>query len=139
MNVPKVKEGKAAKTGSIRVIRFLMHLVEMMLAMGAGMVVFHVLFRKASSGSDATLHQLGMALFMLVPMFGWMLIRGHGWRHSAEMAAAMLGPMAAIIAVCWIIAGSYPPWLTYLHYPAMCLGMLGAMLYRRDHYLRHGS
>ncbi len=79
-----------------------------------------------------------MDLFMAAPMVGWMLIRGHGWRHSLEMAIAMVAPMALIFALRQIGAQSYLPWLRQTSGPAMVLGMIGAMLFRRKHYAGHG-
>jgi len=81
------------------------------------------------------LFDLAMVVVMTVPMVAWMIVRGHGWRHSAEMAFAMSAPMAVVIAL-RLLAGSdiYLPWLRQVGYNGMFLGMLIAMLYRRDHY-----
>ena len=40
---------------------------------------------------------LGMATTMTVPMVGWMIYRGHGWRANAEMSASMFVPTFAVI------------------------------------------
>jgi len=76
----------------------------------------------------AALQQIGMALFMAWPMVVWMRIRGHGWRHGFEMAAAMLIPWAVLMGA----ARVFPPLASVADW-AMYLGMLGFMLIRRDH------
>jgi flagellar biosynthetic protein FliP len=131
----------ARKTG-----RFFWHFFEMLIAMGAGMGVFHlfiVLIRPYSNSaviqSGTALHAIVMAMFMTAPMVAWMIVRGHGWRHSVEMAIAMLGPMAAVGLLCQFGADTYLPWLAEASCPAMFIGMIAAMLYRRDHYTRAKS
>ena len=125
-----------------KVGRFLLHLLEMLLAMGAGMGVFHLLVRLIPASTryakafepGTDLHAIAMMVFMTVPMAAWMIIRGHGWRHSAEMAVAMLTPTAVIFLLCQLGALEFLPWLAEASGPAMFLGMLAAMLYRRNHY-----
>lgn len=122
--------------------RFLLHFLEMLLAMFAGMGIFHLLagLIPASSSwaavndSDTLLHNVAMDVFMTVPMLAWMVVRGHGWRHSFEMGVAMLAPIAVINLLCSLGLDGYLPWLAEASGPAMFLGMLAAMLYRRDHY-----
>lgn len=129
--------GRAAQAG-----RFTWHYVQMLLAMGAGMALFHPLVRLVPPGSSyatalergAPLHAVTMTIFMIVPMVAWMLARGHGTRHSAEMVVAMVVPMAFVGLLCQLGLTTYLPWLGSLSSPAMLLGMLAAMLYRRDHY-----
>ena len=126
----------ALKTG-----RFFWHLFEMLIAMGAGMGVFHLfitLIRPYSNSavvqSGTALHAIVMAVFMTAPMVAWMIVRGHGWGHSLEMAIAMLGPMAAVGLLCQLGADAYLPWLAEASCPAMFIGMIAAMLYRKEHY-----
>lgn len=125
-----------------KVGRFILHLVEMLLAMEVGMAVLHLLgsLTPASSSyaaafeSGTNLHALAMAIFMIVPMVAWMIVRGHGWRPCAEMAFAMFVPTAAVALLCQLGVNAYLPWLAFASSPAMYLGMIIAMLYRRDHY-----
>lgn len=125
-----------------KVGRFLLHLLEMLLAMGAGMGLFHLLAGLIPPASPLAvvnergtdLHVIVMNVFMVVPMVAWMIIRGHGWRHSIEMAVAMLAPIAFVTVLCRLGLETYLPWLTGASAPAMYLGMLAAMLYRRSHY-----
>jgi hypothetical protein len=113
----------------------------MLIAMGAGMGIFHLLIRlmrlysnSAVIQSGTTLHAFLMAVFMTLPMVAWMIVRGHGWRHSVEMAIAMLGPMAIVGLLCQLGVAVYLPWLAEASCPAMFIGMIAAMLYRKEHY-----
>jgi hypothetical protein len=112
--------------------RFVLHFLEMVVAMMAGMLVFHMLpLQLAPTSLD---YQVGMALFMTVPMVAWMRVRGHAWRHTVEMSVGMLAPWAAVLALVALGAGSAAPWLAQLDGPAMLLGMLAVMLLRPTHY-----
>ena len=125
-----------------KTVRFLLHFLEMQIAMVVGMIPWHWLVRELRAspvyaeafqrGSDLSI--LGHGLFMTIPMVAWMILRRHGWQHSLEMGAAMLAPSVAIIVVCWLGVDTYWPWLIGLASPAGTLGMLAYMLYRRDHF-----
>jgi len=73
-----------------------------------------------------------MAARMTVPMVVWMRHRDHGWRSSAEMAAAMVVPVIPFLCLVWFnvtksaLCGVY----CALTVPAM----LSLMLYRRREY-----
>lgn len=128
----------AAQTG-----RFLLHLLEMLIAMQIGMGLFHLmlgLIRTYSSSraleAGTFLHAIVMTVFMTIPMVAWMIFRGHGWRHCVEMVVAMIAPVAFIGLLCQLGIDAYLPWLAGLSTPLMFLGMILAMLYRRDHYTR---
>jgi flagellar biosynthetic protein FliP len=110
---------------------FLRHYIEMVIVMFLGM---GVVMAVAGMPSDDTLALLYMGASMTVPMVAWMLVRGHGWRPSLEMAAAMLLPTA--VAASLVGTVDYGA-LMGVEHVAMLLGMLGAMLYRRDEYA-HG-
>jgi uncharacterized membrane protein YhaH (DUF805 family) len=122
--------------------RFILHFLEMLLAMMAGMVVLYlldVLTPDTASYSAAfeygtILFDFAMAVFMTVPMVAWMIVRGHDRRHVKDMVFGMNVPVAAIIVLRLLGAESGLPWLVDASHPAMFLGMLMAMLYRRDHY-----
>ena len=127
----------AAKVG-----RFTLHFLEMMLAMMVGMPILFSLRNLIPASSIYTaifvrgtnLYDLARIVFMTVTMVAWMIVRGHGWRHSAEMAFAMSAPVAAVIALRLLGVGASQEWLIQAGYLGMFLGMLIAMLYRRDHY-----
>lgn len=126
----------ASKTG-----RFLLHLLEMLIAMQVGMGIFHLmlgLIRIFSNSrafeSGTALHAITMTVFMTVPMVAWMIFRGHGRRHCIEMVIAMIAPVALIGLLCQLGVDVYIPWLAGLSTPVMLLGMIAAMLYRKEHY-----
>jgi uncharacterized membrane protein len=75
---------------------------------------------------------LGDVLFLTVPVVAWMILCGRRWRHSIELAAAMLAPVAAIVMVGQVMQGAYLLWLITAMYPAMSLGMLVYVLGRRE-------
>jgi hypothetical protein len=126
--------------------RFLRHLAEMTVAMVIGMIGYAVLVGGLLSAAGSSLEAariaqpelfaLGMASSMTVPMVAWMRRRGHGWRSSAEMSAAMFVPALALIG-CYrlhaVAAGSICP----LACAAMIPAMIVAMLYRFDEYTGH--
>lgn len=130
-------QGLASQVG-----RFLLHFLELQIPMGLGALVCYLLGRLVpASSSFATVYRPGTylfttgdILFLTVPVVAWMITRGHGWRSSLEMAVAMFAPVAAIIVVGQLAGFAYLLWLITAMYPAMCLGMLVYMLYRRDHF-----
>src|SRR5437762_13617164 len=113
-------------SGAAAAGRFVLHYGEMVLAMYVGMLIFMPLEGLLPS----SLQQIGMALFMAWPMVVWMRIRGHGWRHGFEMAAAMLIPWALLL----MLAKVFSPLASVADW-AMYAGMLVYMLLRRhDHH-----
>ena len=118
---------------------FVRHLVEMFLAMGAGMVVGPLLLAVALGMSidqarlqHAVVFVLVMAVSMTVPMVAWMRHRGHPWRGSAEMAVAMVAPALPLIClktghvISGQICSSYCLWST--------VAMVALIVYRRSDY-----
>ena len=122
--------------------RFVLHFLEMGIAMGVGMAIFGpVKTALVDQGYTALLdrtsldYQFWMNLFMVLPMVLWMRARGHMWRHGIEMGGAMIIPSACIILLCYAGVTDVLPWFTTsLTGIAMFGGMLGYMLYRRDMY-----
>jgi YHS domain-containing protein len=112
--------------------RFVLHFVEMWIAMLAGMLVFMAV--PGVIALPSLLHQVGMAVAMTVPMVGWMRIRGHSWRHGIEMSIGMLAPWAAVLILVGLGADQVFPWLAKADGAAMLLGMLAVMLLRPHHY-----
>ena len=125
---------------SSSVKHFLRHYGEMVLAMFLGMAVLGLpadwALRSVGADSDAFMF-LGMATTMTVPMVGWMLYRGHGWRANAEMSASMFVPTFAVIGV--LSAGLLTDigMLMVIEHVAMLLAMAGVMLLRPDEYIHH--
>lgn len=122
---------------------FLRHLLEMTVAMMLGMFAYGALVGTLSAASGSSfetirvgqpeLFVLGMALSMTVPMVVWMRHRGHDWRNSAEMSAAMFVPGLALI-VCYWLNGISASSVCPLACAAMIPAMIIAMLYRVDVY-----
>ncbi len=125
----------------LKVGRFILHFLEMTLAMMVGMPILFMLRNLVPTSSPyaAALKtgtvpfDLVMTIFMVAPMVAWMIVRRHGLRHSVEMAIGMSAPVAAIDALRLLGAGAYLPWLSKASHLAMFLGMLAVMLYRCDH------
>ena len=108
--------------------RFVLHFVEMSVAMIVGMMLFMAI--PGVMELPSTLHLVGMAIAMTVPMIAWMRIRGHGWRHGIEMSVGMLLPWITVLGLQAMGATSVLPWLELAEGPAMFLGMLAVMLLR---------
>src|SRR5512146_1155419 len=96
--VTNVRYPNSLMNGQVRsatasVGRFLLHFVEMLMAMMIGMMPYHAIFGKSPVGNPI-LWYAGMELSMVPGMVILMLYQRHGWRHTAEMAGAMLiGPV----------------------------------------------
>ena len=75
---------------------------------------------------------LGDVLFLTAPVVAWMILCGRGWRHSLEVAAAMLVSVGSIVVLGEVTQGAYLLWLITGMYPAMSLGMAAYMLFRRE-------
>ena len=119
---------------------FIRHYAEMVIAMFAGMAVLGLPAGWALDAMGATADEfmfLGMATTMTVPMVGWMLYRGHGWRANAEMSASMFVPAFAVIAA---LAGGVLTdigVLMIVEHVAMLAAMAGVMLLRPEEYNHH--
>ncbi len=119
---------------------FLRHYGEMVLAMFLGMAVLGLPVDRAMSAagadSDAFMF-LGMATTMTVPMVGWMIHRGHGWRANAEMSASMFVPAFAVVGVLTTGILTDIGVLMLVEHVVMLLAMAGVMLLRPDEYIHH--
>ena len=120
--------------------RFFLHYVEMVAAMFIGMFalskpadLLFSAFGASTSSQHPTMMLLSMGLTMTVPMVGWMRFRGHAWRPTNEMAASMLVPTFAAMALAGTGLVQSGP-LMIIEHVAMLAGMLIAMLPRRDEY-----
>jgi flagellar biosynthetic protein FliP len=129
-------------------LRFTRHLLEMVVAMIAGMAVLGVaigLLGEPPGYSDLLFRYGLMGAFMSAPMVAWMRHRGHPWSDGLEMTAAMLVPMFALVFPVELGVARYVPGLTQgslplLSHVAMIGGMAALMLYRFDRYVHdsHG-
>ncbi len=124
--------------------RFTRHLLEMVVAMMAGMAVLGAAIWALGepTGYSNPLVEYGlMGASMAAPMVAWMRHRGHSWSDGLEMTVAMLAPMFALVlpvelgvAVPGLSEGS----LMMLSHVAMIGGMVALMIYRFDRYA-HGA
>ena len=127
--------------------RFVLHYVEMLVAMFAGMLVLGgpamvalgaAAVTSADLQSDAPAAMLlGMGVTMTAPMVAWMRYRGHGWRPSNEMAASMMIPTAGVIGMLGAGVVTDIGGLLIIEHVVMLPSMLAAMLLRRDEYMQH--
>lgn len=122
--------------------RFARHLLEMVVAMMAGMAVLSVALGLLGEppGYANLFVQYGlMGVSMSIPMVAWMRYRSHSWSDGGEMAAAMLLPMFALIVPVELGGSRYVPGLSegslmLLSHVAMIGGMVVLMAYRFDRY-----
>jgi hypothetical protein len=122
---------------------FLRHYGEMVIAMFLGMLVLGLplLGLVGLLGVSTTEMEdrapavvlLGMPVVMTIPMVAWMRYRGHAWRPSMEMAAAMFVPSFGAIGLMAIGASDFDSALVIEHV-AMLLSMLALMLFRWNEY-----
>ena len=98
INITSIQtHGRQVLNYALKVGFFIWHYFEMMLAMGVGAYLFELLVREMPTSTRYSiglrpgtfLYISGISLAMMLVMIAWMIVRGHGWRHSAEMAAAM--------------------------------------------------
>jgi hypothetical protein len=126
--------------------RFTRHLLEMVVAMLAGMAVLGVAIWALGEppGYANLLVRYGlMGAFMSAPMVAWMRYQGYSWTDGLEMTAAMLVPMLAPVLAVELGMARYVPGLSddslmMLSHFAMIGGMVALMVYRWDRYA-HGA
>jgi len=133
----------AIDTGAATVSKrraFVRHFIEMIAAMFVGMGVFGGLATAifAAAGSSLTdqsveLRVLLMAVYMTIPMVGWMRYRRHDWARTTEMAASMVVPSVVAAAIAWTGGLEAGAALGFQH-ATMIPAMLGVMLWRYDDY-----
>ena len=120
---------------------FARHYVEMVVVMLVGMAVLAIPAQWATDalwpgvdGDDTTLMLGRMAVTMTLPMIAWMRWRGHGWRPSAEMAAAMIVPAIGVIALLEAGVAEDAGLLMLLEHVVMFVAMFAVMAARPDEY-----
>jgi flagellar biosynthetic protein FliP len=74
---------------------------------------------------------------MTIPMVAWMRYRGHGWRASSEMTAAMFVPTFAALALGWTGVLDDAHAQMGVQHVVMFPAMILVMLLRRDEYTGH--
>ena len=118
---------------------FWRHFAEMIAVMLVGMFAGAAVFLSivGLTWNEATVRYpsaslLVMAFSMTVPMVAWMRHRGHGWRNTSEMAAAMVLLVIPFLCLVWFHVTEKA--LCGLYCALMIPAMLGVMLYRRSDY-----
>ena len=135
-----VRAALRSDTIPAQILRFGLHFVEMAIAMEIGMMplgfVLATLGQNDLASRSPEAYSLAMNLSMVLPMAAWMLIRRHGLRLTAEMAAAMIVPGGIVAAAS--LAGLLPHTAAVSSMGAlMWIGMLAAMAFRWRAYAHH--
>jgi len=113
-------------------LRFVLHYLEMVVAMVVGMVALAPLWPDAWL-ARVDLHAAAMAVNMTVGMAAWMALRRHTWPRIVEMSAAMVLPFAVLLVPYWLGALSADALMIAAHVVMFPL-MLAAMIWRRADY-----
>lgn len=124
------------------------HYLEMVAAMLLGMFVLGGAAVLALSAFGVDANQLNddspavmlllMATTMTIPMVGWMMHRGHGWRANIEMSAAMFLPTFAVIGLLWADMVTDLDTLMIVEHIAMLIAMAAVIIARPGEYAAHG-
>ena len=124
---------------TVSLFHFARHLVEMFLAMMAGMMVGAFLLATAvgttvseARREHAVVWVVVMAFDMTVPMVAVMLYRSHSLRSAGEMAAAMIVPVLPIVAcqLSHVVSGE----VGRAYMPVSMVAMIALIVYRRSEY-----
>ncbi len=113
---------------------FVVHYLQMLAAMGVGMLVLGPVSMLVGDAAGTEVHALLMATWMTAGMAAWMAWRRHAWAAIVEMGLAMYLSFAVLLPAYWLGALSGDGVLVAGHVlmlPAMAL----AMLRRREEYL----
>ena len=136
MHPASIRRQERARFGSHR---FLRHLFEMALAMMVGMMASAAIFLSAVGLTAAEAMRQHAVLFvvlqaagMTLAMVAWMRHRGHAWKSSAEMAAAMVVPAVPLVCLRLVEVISGP--ICGVYCLTTIVAMVAVMLYRRSEY-----
>jgi hypothetical protein len=113
---------------------FGVHYLQMLAAMGIGMVVLGPLSMRVVHDAEAEVEVLLMATTMMAGMAVWMVYRRHPWPEILEMCAAMYASVAVLFPFYWLDAVTSTGLMILAHI-LMLLGMAVAMLHRRENHL----
>ena len=114
--------------------RFVVHYLQMLVAMLAGMIVLGPLSMLVPDGDRAEVQALLMATSMTAGMAAWMAWRRHAWQGIAEMGLAMYLAFVVLFPLLWLgpLTGEG---LLLAGHVLMLPAMAAAMLHRREAYL----
>lgn len=113
---------------------FVVHYLQMLLAMLAGMAVFAPLSMLVGDDAHVEVHALLMATSMTAGMTAWMAWRRHSWPAIAEMGLAMYLAFVVLFPPLWLglLSGDG---LMLAGHVLMLPAMAVAMLHRREEYV----
>lgn len=119
--------------------RFVLHYLQMLVAMVVGMAVLYPIWALLTGALAApwlrstVIETLVMATTMSVGMGAWMWFLGHRWLHVLEMSAAMYAAFAVLYPLLWL-SFLEPGDVVVVGHLLMLPAMLVAMLARLDVY-----
>ncbi|MDQ3761442.1 MAG: hypothetical protein M3460_06990 [Actinomycetota bacterium] len=113
---------------------FVIHYLQMLVAMLAGMTVLGPLSMLVDDGVRVEVHALLMATWMTAGMAAWMAWRQHAWPRIAVMGLAMYLAFVVLFPLLWLGLLSGEGLLLAGHV-LMLPAMAVAMLHRREEYL----
>ena len=113
---------------------FVVHYLQMLAAMIAGMVVLGPLSMLLGDGARPEVQALLMATWMTAGMAAWMAWRRHPWPGIVEMGLAMYLAFVVLFPLYWLGQLS-PDGLILVGHVLMLPAMVIAMLRRREEYL----
>jgi hypothetical protein len=112
---------------------FVVHYLQMLAAMGIGMVVLTPFSMHLVHHAGVEVEALSMVTTMVAGTAVWMAHRLHSWSEILEMSAAMYGSFVVLFPFYWLGVLS-PTSLTILGHLVMLVAMAVAMRHRRDRY-----
>jgi hypothetical protein len=120
-----------------RVRHFLLHYLEMVVAMLVGMMalgpVVDLVWPSLTARADVGV--MVMATNMAIGMGAWMRFRGHSWRGIAEMSASMYLPFLVLLVPFWAGAMGEHTMMTWGH--VLMLPAMAAVMLLRPHEYSH--
>lgn len=133
---PLATPTRPAVRTALRDRAFVVHYLQMLVAMVAGMMLLGPLTSLVGHGAGVEVHALLMATSMTLGMTAWMAWRRHSWPAVVEMGLVMYLSFAVLFPPYWLgllPAGAMIVAGHVLMLPAMAL----AMLFRREEYCAH--
>ena len=128
-----------------RVWHFVLHFLEMCLAMCIGGISLNVLFFAGAAQFGYTnlperypeFSILMIGILLAIPMAAWMRFRGHDWRSNLEMSSSSIVLAILLIGAYWLgvipVSGMLE-WIKALACPVMLIPMLFRLdLYTASH------
>ena len=129
---PLVRPPRPAWRSTVTSRAFVVHYLQMLAAMGLGMLLLMPLTMRVD-GAPAEVDALLMAATMAVGMTAWMAWRRHPWRAIVEMDAAMVLAFVVLFPLLWLGLLSEATMLVAGHV-LMLPVMAAVMLHRPHHY-----